>query len=192
MQPSDIHLREVTKLDAAREQLLEAITLFFEERSAIAIHTLVHAAHQVLHDYTERKASMIKNDRALNQQGREMILRYNKEFNFFKHAKDDRDQTLRFDPELHTFFLADALHLYAAAKGGSWPHEHQVFNFWFILKRPHMVEAELAKQAVAQAQAWGWSHDNKRIFLRMLREPNALRGMQRPPSEAKPPPSSER
>lgn len=184
MQTHQLHLREVTKLDAAREQILEAITLFFEERSSIAVHTLVHAAHQVLHDYTERKASMIKNERLLNEQGREMLHRYNKEFNFFKHAKDDRNQILHFDPELHTYFLADALHLYATAKGGDWPHAHKVFNFWFILKQPHMVEAEAAKIAVAQAKAWGWSHENKHVFLRMLSEPESLNGMQHPPRQA--------
>ena len=179
-----LQLREVTKLDAAGEQLVEAITLFFEDRSAIAVHTLVHAAHQVLHDYTSRSASMIKNERALNEHGRDVMHRYNKEFNYFKHAKDDKNQTLRFDPELHKFFLADALHLYAAATEGSWPHPHRVFNIWFILKRPHMVEAEIAKKAVAQAKAWGWSYENKRVFLRMLREPEILHGTQRPPSEA--------
>ncbi|MGY4828214.1 hypothetical protein ACVNIS_06530 [Sphaerotilaceae bacterium SBD11-9] len=178
-----LQLRQVTKLDAAREQLQEAITLFFEDRSAIAIHTLVLSAHQVLHDYTERKASMIKNDRALNEHGQSIIQRYNREFNFFKHAKGDKNDTLKFDPELHTFFLADALHLFAAATG-EWPRAHQAFNFWFILKRPNMVESEVAKKAVAQALAWGWTHENKKVFLRMIREPGFTDGLQRAPSDA--------
>jgi hypothetical protein len=178
-----LHLLQVTKLDAAREQLQEAITLFFEDRSAIAVHTLVLSAHQVLHDYTDRKASMIKNDRALNENGQSIIQRYNKEFNFFKHAKGDRDATLAFHPELHTFFLADALHLFAAATG-EWPLAHKVFNFWFILKRPNMVESERAKEAVAQASAWGWTHENKAVFLRMLREPGFIDGLQHAPSDA--------
>lgn len=101
--------------------------------------------------------------------------RYNKEFNFFKHAKDDKDESIRFDPELHTFFLADALHLYAHATG-TWPHPHRVFNFWFILKHPHMVQVEKAKWAVAQATAQGWASDDKLQFLRLLRQPQLFGG----------------
>ena len=173
-------IRTVTKIDAAREQLLEAITLFFEDRSAIAVHTLVLAAHQVLHDYADRKASMIKNERAMTEGGNALIQRYNKEFNFFKHAKGDKNESIRFDPELHTFFLADALHLYAHATG-EWPESHQIFNFWFILKHPHMVTAEKAKWAVAQATAQGWSAEDKSVYLRMLREPKAFVGATSPP-----------
>jgi hypothetical protein len=161
----------VTKLDAARAQLREAITLFFEERSAVAIHTLVLASHQILHDYTGRTRSMIKNERAVREYGKERIERFNREFNFFKHAKSDAKDSLLFDPELHTFFLADALHLYAAATE-EWPHEHRVFNFWFILKRPHMVETETAKNAIATARRAGWQPDSKQVFLELLRNPS--------------------
>lgn len=171
MIPEYPNLIDVTKLDAARALLSEAILLFFEERSPIAIHTLVLAAHQVLHDYTGRAQSMIKSERAVREYGKQRIERFNKEFNFFKHAESDAAKSLRFDPELHTFFLADALHLYAAATG-DWPHEHKVFNFWFILKRPNMVEAEAAKNAIVRARTAGWSHESKRVFLELLRTPS--------------------
>lgn len=123
---------------------------------------------------------MIKNDRAVRDYGKSRIERFSKEFNFFKHAKNDADKSLRFDPELHTFFLADALHLYAAATG-EWPHEHKVFNFWFILKQPHMVKAETANSAVQSALKAGWSHENKRVFLELLRNPPRF-GSQVPPT----------
>ena len=171
MNVENVFIVEVSKIDVARAQLREAIFLFFEERSPIAIHTLVLAAHQVLHDLTGRTKSMIKNDRAIQEYGKERIQRFNKEFNFFKHAKGDSHELLRFDPEFHTFFLADALHLYAVATG-EWPHEHQVFNFWFILRRPHMVEAEAAKAAVEAAQRSGWSPECKLVFLELLRNPS--------------------
>jgi len=35
----------ITKLEAARRHLDQAIRLFFEERDALSIHTLVSAAH---------------------------------------------------------------------------------------------------------------------------------------------------
>lgn len=160
----------VTKIDAARAQLQEAITLFFEQRSAIAIHTLVLASHQLLHDYTGRKMSMLKNEQTVLNYGKERIHRFNKEFNFFKHSKDDRDRLLKFDPELHTFFLADALHLFSEATG-EWPHAHKVFNFWFILKHPHMVQAEQAVATVKIANQSGWCHKNMGTFLLLLTRP---------------------
>lgn len=163
-------LQHITKIDAARSQLAEAITLFFEQRSPIAIHTLVMAVHQLLHDYTGRARSMLKNDRAVQEFGKERIHRYNKEFNFFKHSVDDKTDTLPFDTELHTYFLVDAIYLFAAATG-EWPHAHQVFNMWFILKNPQVVERQEAVTAAAQAKLGGWSHESLPVFLRLVREP---------------------
>lgn len=157
----------VRKLDAAREQLREAIRLFFEKRSAIAIHTLVMASHQLLHDYTDRAKSMLKNDRLISEYGKERIHRFNKEFNFFKHSVGDQDEILRFDQELHTYFLVDAISLFAAATR-EWPREHKVFNFWFILKHPHMVDSDVAKDAVRVAKEGGWVPERLDMFLELL------------------------
>jgi hypothetical protein len=41
----------VSKMAAAKSQLLEAINLFLEERDPISIHTLTCAALQILHDH---------------------------------------------------------------------------------------------------------------------------------------------
>ena len=53
----------VTKLDVVRRQLAAAIGLFFAESDAIAVHTLVAAAHQILVDLGQRKGiqSVVKN-----------------------------------------------------------------------------------------------------------------------------------
>ena len=72
-----MNLDRITKIDAARAQLDEAIKLFFEGRNSIAIHTLVMAVHQLLHDYTGRSKSMLKNDRTVREFGKERIHRYN-------------------------------------------------------------------------------------------------------------------
>ena len=94
----------------------------------------------------------------------------NKEFNFFKHSVDDKDEVLNFDAELHTYFLIYAIYLYATATG-AWPHAHKVFNLWFILKWPHMVEPPEASAAVAHAKLGGWSHENFGVFLKLVNEP---------------------
>ena len=40
----------VTKLAAARRQLLEAIRMFFAEQDELAIHTVAAAAHRIIAD----------------------------------------------------------------------------------------------------------------------------------------------
>jgi len=165
-----IAIQEITKIDAAGAQLYEAITLFFERRSPIAVHTLVMAAHQLLHDYTDRAKSMLKNEKTIREYGKDRIHRFNKEFNFFKHSVGDKDEVLKFDPELHTYFLIDAIYLFAAATG-EWPHIHQVFNFWFILKYPHMVTTEQAIAAVQTAQRGGWKFEQFEAFRELINRP---------------------
>jgi hypothetical protein len=39
---------EVTKLDAAKSQVATAIWLYFEDRDPISVHTLVHAACEII------------------------------------------------------------------------------------------------------------------------------------------------
>jgi hypothetical protein len=41
----------VTKIGAARSQLIEAIHLFFEDRDPVSIHTLLGASLQILNDH---------------------------------------------------------------------------------------------------------------------------------------------
>ncbi len=50
-----IKVEKVNKIEAARRQLVEAITLFFERRDPIAIHTLIGASHQILYDLAKGK-----------------------------------------------------------------------------------------------------------------------------------------
>ena len=51
----------VSKIQAARRQLLEAINLFFEERDPVAVHTLVGASLNILHDHFDIDAAWDSN-----------------------------------------------------------------------------------------------------------------------------------
>lgn len=139
----------ISKIDAVRQQIDEAILLFFQRRNAIAIHTIVGAAHQVLHDLTERQQSMIKNDKVAIAcgKGKDWFKRLNKEYNFFKHAENDKDERIRFDPLLHTYYLVDCVYMYRALTGTS-SYSHKVFDMWFSLANPNAVaDPEIRKFA---------------------------------------------
>lgn len=131
---------EISKIDVVKQLIDEAIILFFQRRNAIVIHTIVGAAHQVLNDLTDRQQSMIKNDNAAKYsgKGKDWFKRLNKEYNFFKHADDDKNGKIKFDPLLHTYFLIDCIYMYRALTGTS-PYSHNVFDMWFALANPNAV-----------------------------------------------------
>lgn len=108
----------LTKLDAARRQLETAVKLWFDEEDAVSIHTLVAAAHRVVHDVAEHHgmdgAVLIDSNR-LTQWG------YNaKEFKkairqaetFFKHAENDPEDTYTFATGQTEFLLYSAIECY--------------------------------------------------------------------------------
>jgi len=45
----------ISKLDAARRQLATAITLWFEDRDPVSIHTLVFAAYEIIHAVSKQR-----------------------------------------------------------------------------------------------------------------------------------------
>ena len=143
-------ISEVSKIDAVKQQIDEAILMFFQRRNPIAIHTIVGAAHQVLHDLSKRKGSMLKSDKAANAsgKGKAWFKRLNKEYNFFKHAESDKDEKIRFDPLLHTYYLVDCVYMYRALTGTS-PHSHRVFDMWFALANPNAV-GDLGRRKISE------------------------------------------
>jgi hypothetical protein len=138
---------EITKLQAVKEQIDEAIWMFFNRRSAVAIHTIVGAAHQVLHDISQRNMSMVKSKAIAEQtgKGKEWFKRLNKEYNFFKHGEEDADQVLKFDPLLHAYYLVDCVYMYRAVTGTN-PKNHRIYDSWFALSHPNAIGSESVRE----------------------------------------------
>lgn len=139
---------KITKLQAVKEQVDEAIWMFFNRRSAIAIHTIVGAAHQVLHDISKRNMSMIKNNELADKSGqerREWFKRLNKEYNFFKHGTEDSEEVLNFEPLLHAFYLIDCVYMYRALTGTK-PKNHNIYDSWFALSHPNSIGNESVRE----------------------------------------------
>ncbi len=161
----------VTKIDAVKQQIDEAIWMFFSRRNPIAIHSIVGAAHQVLHDLTEHNSSMIKNDRAAtaSNKGKDWYRRINREYNFFKHADSDKDKVLQFDPFLHTYYLVDCVYMYRALTGES-PHNHKIFDAWFALSNPNAIGNQSIKSLAEQTSKNILDPDNFDYFLEEIKK----------------------
>lgn len=101
-----MNLIEIDKIIAARNLFNDATLLFYEKRSAISIHHLVHAAHEVLcaisGDYHMLESL------ALTPEGEKKFKRaLNTSKNFIKHADKDPDARLTFNPVTNIFILLE-------------------------------------------------------------------------------------
>ena len=133
---------QVTKTEAAERQLRQAIYLFFERKDPVSIHTLVGAAHEVLHGLAKRegKTSILKDYANIRPEKRcERIRVLNAAPNFFKHADRDPDEILEFCPESTKFLLYDAVEMYFHITETLFK-EAFVFRIWFFGRHREIIE----------------------------------------------------
>lgn len=149
---------QVTKMGAGEKQLKEAITLFFEDRDPISIHTLIFAANEIF--YQLARAKGIKNTMRdadaiakANIPGLKERLRASA--NFFKHAGRDPHKVHTFFTEENVHFLADSCMLYFKLASKWIPEsryctESKVFMIWFMQKYPHIVDGGELKEKILE------------------------------------------
>jgi hypothetical protein len=93
----------ISKLDAARRQIDAAIRLLFEGADPVVVHTLVGAASVIISDLVERHHPDTSWDKFAQEANKITASEYfqvmRKPQNFLKHARDDADATLDFDPK---------------------------------------------------------------------------------------------
>ena len=134
--------QSVTKLDAAKRQMNEAIRLLFEQRDEVSVHTLACAAGQVLCDLCKargvpapfRGGEMIRKKHQKEWRG---VLA--KSENFFKHAGRDPDAVHEFKASWTHFLLLDATQMYSGLTKRT-TYEATIFTGWFFLKYPRLLK----------------------------------------------------
>lgn len=146
---------QVTKINAARSQLIEAINLFFEERDPVSIHTLVGASLQILNDHITDIGVVWDNN---------LILRYdsiyvndayrklwhniiNEPRNFFKHADKDLEKgklSIEFETERNEIHLLEAIRCLTIVEGKEFIFsiEFIFFFLWLGSKNPNLIKKE--------------------------------------------------
>jgi hypothetical protein len=164
----------VTKLDSAARQFETAISLWFHDGDAVAIHTLVAAAHQVCHGIAKSKGmkSPFLFNEALHPSP-DQFKRYKKFVtqteNFFKHANDDPDPSgsLTFDVTMTDLYLIDGLELYHAVSG-TLSVPMRIFRNWFRIHYPFAFDR--AQEILNEPEAIKLRSASKQVFFRELFE----------------------
>jgi hypothetical protein len=161
---------EITKLDAAIQQLETAITLFIEDRDALSIHTLTSAAGGILRDigkHNDKKSSI---DDAIEKYVRpEMIKEVRDKIrepqNFLKHADEDPTGILTFNPDQIEINIWNLCRFYKELTGNDKPL-FLAYMTWFYAKH-HNVLKDPKDKAVIKQYADTTDINNKREILRL-------------------------
>ncbi|HYE22526.1 MAG TPA: hypothetical protein VD998_02985 [Verrucomicrobiae bacterium] len=164
-----IHL---SKTDAAKRQIEMAVKLFLRDQDPVSIHTLTSAAYNVLLDLkNKRKIDLVvlKSTSFIKPgKEKEYLAILNQAENFFKHADRDPDELLKFNPELTTYALSDAIRVYYVLTGESTPLM-KAFNMWFMLRHTDLVDNPECKQILHEIKTLDVLNvNNKQAFLNIL------------------------
>lgn len=111
----------ITKLDAAKREIETAILLWFRYADDVAIHILTSAAHRILHDllvHAGTSSTFFDNKylpKGAEKETKRILRKYE---TFFKHAKDDPNDTLDYNPVCTQYYLYDAVESYLKLRRG--------------------------------------------------------------------------
>ncbi len=144
---------KISKIDAARRQLVEAIRMFFERRDQIAIHTVTCASYQILldlRDEYEKNSLLYYCEYIRPEKRQEFISILRKAQNFFKHSKSDPNEILDFNINEKELALFDSCYLYSILYSDSFNNivEMKLFLSWFIAKNPFILKEGQAKNKI--------------------------------------------
>ncbi len=140
----------LSKLDVAQRQLRTAIELWFIDGDPVSIHALAFSAHEVIHVLYKKEGhkdllfdtSFIKN---------EYLTEFNrfikKSANFIKHARNDSDGTLDFDPTLSDLFLMMSI-TGLATIGAKLSDVEAAYSQWLQLHHPTWFRTSIFKEGV--------------------------------------------
>jgi hypothetical protein len=160
---------KIFKIDAARRQLEMACKLYLNEGDVVSIHTLTAAAHGVLDNVAEQRnipslkrslIAMVKPEFK-----KETISKLNAVANFFKHADQDPNDHIDFDPEATELNLFDAilLHYNLTKEWTGWP---KYFYWWFVMNNPDSLDYTKDPQSKTLIEGLqGMKLTNKMEFL---------------------------
>lgn len=133
---------EISKLEAARRQLVTAIRLFFEDADSVSVYSLGHSAWEVLdalckHQGKIRFRGLAAEANGLSENAIRKISNFGK--NFFKHADFDPEATLTdFDDSLIDHVLIAATMDFSTL-ASSKPLEIQLYPIWYFAAHPEKI-----------------------------------------------------
>jgi hypothetical protein len=139
-------MQQIDKITSAKEQLIVAIRLFFEDASAPAVHTLTRAAHEILDAlcvYRKFPGGVLRQGlmQYIKPEYQNKVLKQvNEARNYFKHGDKDPEGILTWQPEVTEFFLWDAICLYKILMGKVNDPEIVTYMMWFRIHHSDLWE----------------------------------------------------
>jgi hypothetical protein len=162
----------LTKLEVAKQQLQAGIWSLFHEQGAVAVHTVVAAAYQILDDLAYQQGLTTARHSPYIREGKQQrwCMALNHAQNFFKHADRDPDAILDFNPELSHVFLVHALDLYKQLTQVPLFFEGRVYELWFHAryKDENLLEEGAFASLVALMLSHGFDPENFRQIRLLL------------------------
>jgi hypothetical protein len=135
----------LSKLECARRQIETAIKLWFEEGDTVSMHTVTAAAHRLVQDLLEDQGKTLAPfEPSYLEKGREVETKrmFREAETFFKHAKDDPQEILDFNPQWTEVYLLLAIQGYTELT-----HEENLLMTAYLFRCgfrwPHVFAPEL-------------------------------------------------
>lgn len=164
------HKIKISKLDAAKRQLETAIRLYFNSADPISIHTLACAAHNILADLTKayKQDPMALSGILIKEECRVRLMRKLREpQNFFKHATEDRESTIDFNPDVNESFILDSCMQYHKITNEKVLYFH-IFVNWFASRNIDFFDYSEEQKRVVLEIPRLFGDDKAAYFSRML------------------------
>jgi hypothetical protein len=143
--PSGPEIEYVTKLSAARRQLVTALRLFFDDREPVSVHTLAHAAWEITSSLCKNEGikTFIENAAEANDASVKDIKAAANQFkNFFKHADRDPEMAIDdFGDKCNDHVLIAATLDLGMLCEGKLPVEVRTFQLWYFAINPDSLKA---------------------------------------------------
>ncbi|WP_434033608.1 hypothetical protein [Cupriavidus sp. a3] len=165
---------QISKLDAARNQLRTAIWLYFHEMDPISIHALASAARMVLrklHVHHKTGHKMLHDeliDVYVKAEYRgSMINVLNSAANFFKHADQDPEDVYHFNPKASEMVMLDAVFAIGVL-GAEDCDEFRAYRTWMLVMFPHLLKElpeGISEATLASARSVG-----RREYFRLIQQ----------------------
>jgi len=168
-----VTVRKISKLDAAKTQLETAIHLFFHNSDPVSIHTLTAAAYNILRDICKNRGYpyvLIKGSSlqyVIPGKEKKYLNAVNQAENFFKHADNDPEEILNFNPSQTEILIYDACKIYQEITKKINPLCH-LFQVWFMAENPDLFKfpKDMEKQIIMIREAK--AHENKKFYYEIM------------------------
>ncbi|PWC10532.1 hypothetical protein [Brenneria corticis] len=131
----------LSKIDVAERQLNQSIRLFFEEDDPVSIRTLAEAVGAVLSTISPYKGIIRDKTIPHPMSYRDWLNKNFEPRNFFKHADNDAEETLDFNPKGNELVLLEAVMMFNQLKQ-DWTPETKVYYCWCLLNHPDLWDEE--------------------------------------------------